>query len=92
MRMPDDHDADTMKPFRAIVTGLLVVTSAGLWSGCATPRQDAYTAVSGMKGIEKKEPSPTEDMNLAAKTGYYLGWLSLDLLYGFASGNPSFSP
>ena len=81
-----------MKPFRAIVTGLLVVTGSGLGSGCATPRQASYTAVSGMKGIEKKEPSPTEDMNLAAKTGYYLGWLSLDLLYAFASGSPSFSP
>jgi len=45
-----------------------------------------------MSGIEKKQPSPTEDMNAAEKTGYYLGWLSLDFLYGWAGGNPPLFP
>jgi len=31
-------------------------------------------------------------MNVAEKTGYYLGWFSLDFLYGWAGSNQPFFP
>ncbi len=45
-----------------------------------------------MTGIEKKTPAPTDDMNAAEKSGYYLGWFSLACLYGWAGGNPPLFP
>jgi hypothetical protein len=74
------------------LTVALVVTSIWIFSGCATTSHDSYTVVDHTTGLEKKEASPTEDMNAVQKTGYYLGWLSLDFLYGWAYSSPSFSP
>ena len=61
-------------------------------SGCATTNHDAYTATNDSSGLEKKQPSPTEDMTAVQKTGYNLGWFSLDYLYAWAGSSPSFSP
>jgi hypothetical protein len=61
-------------------------------SGCATTSHDSYTVVDNSSGLEKKQPSPTENMTAVQKIGYYLGWLSLDCLYGWAGSDPSFSP
>ena len=45
-----------------------------------------------MTGIEKKTSAPTDDMNAAEKSGYYLDWFSLACLYGWAGGNPPLFP
>jgi len=86
-----------VKKFRARCFCFLVASGIFLLSGCASTSRDSVAEyktvpVDGMSGIEKKQPSPTEDMNAAEKTGYYLGWLSLDFLYGWAGGNPPLFP
>ena len=86
-----------MKSFRARCICFLAALGIFILSGCASTSGDSvadYKPVSGygMKGIEKKQPSPTEDMNATEKTGYYLGWLPLDFLYGMAGGNPPYFP
>jgi hypothetical protein len=81
-----------MKKTRAFLMVVLAVTSVCLFSGCATTSHDSYTVVDNSSGLEKKQPSPTEDMTGVQKTGYYLGWLSLDYLYSWAGSSPSFSP
>jgi len=50
--------------------------------------QDSYTVIDSSSGLEKRQPSPTEDMTASQK----LGWILLECLYGFAGSNPSFSP
>ena len=70
----------------------LVVAGICVFSGCATTSHDTYSATGDSSRFEKKQPSPTEDMNAIEKTGYYLGWLSLDFLYGLAGSSPTFSP
>jgi hypothetical protein len=81
-----------MKNMRTFLMCFLVMAGAGVISGCATTSQDSYTTLNDTSGFEKKQPSPTQDMNAVEKTGYYLGWLSLDVLYAWAGGSPSFSP
>jgi len=81
-----------MKKTRAFLMVVLAVTSTCVFSGCATTSHDSYTVVDQNTGLEKKQPSPTADMNTVQKTGYYLGWLSLDYLYSWAGSSPSFSP
>ena len=81
-----------MKNIRTFLMCFLVVAGAGVISGCATTTYDSYTTVNDRIGLEKPPPSPTEGMTALEKTGYYLGWLSLDVLYALAASNPSFSP
>jgi outer membrane lipoprotein-sorting protein len=81
---------DVMKNMRAFLMCLVMV--ACLVSGCATTSQDSYSATSDMKGIEKKQTSPTEDMSTIQKTGYYLGWYSLASLYVWAGGSAPLLP
>jgi hypothetical protein len=59
-----------------------------VFSGCATTSHDSYTVIDNASGLEKKQPSPTENMTASQN----LGWILLECLYGFADGNPSFSP
>ena len=74
---------------------ILLVAGAGLFAGCATGSHEstAGTQPTPMPGIyqEASKISPPADMNWLGKTGYYIGWISLECLYGFAAGNPSFS-
>ena len=70
----------------------LLVAGICIFSGCATTSQDSYVVIDKSSGLEKKQPTPTEDMTGVQKTGYYLGWLSLDYLYSWAGSSPSFSP
>ena len=84
--------SNIMKQLRTLSTSLLLVTITGVLPGCATTPSDSATVATGIKGIEKKQPSPTADMTGFEKTGYYLGWLSLDVLYGWAGGNQTVSP
>jgi hypothetical protein len=81
-----------MKNMRAFLMSFLLVADIYVLSGCATTSHDSYTVIDNSSGLEKKQPSPTEDMTAAQKTGYYLGWLSLDYLYSWAGSSPSFSP
>jgi hypothetical protein len=86
-----------VRSFRAFCICLLVLSGAWFLTGCATAGRDSVTDVQtssadGMTGIEKKQPSPTDDMDSVQKTGYYLGWLSLDFLCAWAGGTPSFTP
>jgi hypothetical protein len=81
-----------MKKMRAFLMGFLLVAGICVLSGCATTRHDSYTVIDNSSGLEKKQPSPTEDMTAVQKTGYYLGWFSLEYLYSWAGSNPSFSP
>jgi hypothetical protein len=70
----------------------LLLAGACAFSGCATTRHDTYSATNNSKGFEKEQSSPTENMNAIEKTGYYLGWLSLEFLYAWAGSSPTFSP
>ena len=82
-----------MKKFRVILIGFLVAAVTGVFSGCATSSHDSYVLVNASGGLEKKQPSPTEDMSAIQKTGYYLGWYSLVSLYICAgSAVPLFPP
>jgi hypothetical protein len=81
-----------MKNLQTFLMSFLLVACICFLSGCATTGHDSYTVVDNSSGLEKKQPSPTEDMTAAQKTGYYLGWLSLDFLYAWAGSSPSFSP
>ncbi len=88
---------NSVKNFRARCFGFLVASEIFMLAGCASTSRDSVAdyktvSVGGMSGIEKKQPTPTEDMNAAEKTGYYLGWLSLDFLYGWAGSNQPFFP
>jgi hypothetical protein len=76
-----------MKNTRAFLMMALVAASICIFSGCATTSHDSYTVVDQTTGVEKKQASPTEDMNAVQKTGYYLGWLSLASLYAWAGGS-----
>lgn len=78
-----------MKKLRPLLACLLLATLTGVLPGCATAPPDPPPVAAGIKGIEKKQPSPTADMNDFEKTGYYLGWFSLDVLYGWAGANQS---
>jgi len=71
---------------------LMAVLAALTVSGCATTRHDSYTTVPGMGEIEQQQPSPTANMNAMEKTGYYLGWFSLDLLYSWAGDHDLYWP
>jgi hypothetical protein len=66
---------------KALLMSFLLAAGACAFSGCATSGHDSYTAVNDSSGLEKKQPSPTDDMNVLQKTGYYLGWYSLAGLY-----------
>ena len=81
-----------MKKTRAFVMSLLLVAGICVFSGCATTSHDSYAATSDTSGLEKKQPSPTEDMTTLQKTGYYLGWYSLVGLYVWAGGSAPISP
>jgi len=81
-----------MKNMRAFLMVFLLVAGICVLSGCATANHDSYTVIDNSSGLEKKQPSATEDMTAVQKTGYYLGWLSLDYLYSLAGSSPSFSP
>jgi len=70
----------------------LLVAGVYVVSGCATTSHDSYTPVYDSSGIEEQQPSPTEDMTGIEKAAYYIGWLSLCALYGWAGGNPTFPP
>lgn len=74
-----------MKNPRQLLTGLLVAAGLCVVSGCATSGQQ-YTALDDGSGLQKKQASPTEDMNAAQKAGYYLGWFSLVSIYEYANG------
>ena len=81
-----------MKTLRTLSASLLLVTITGVFSGCATAPSDSATVPTAIKGIDKKQPSPTADMTGFEKTGYYLGWLSLDVIYGWAGANQPVTP
>jgi len=81
-----------MKYFRACLVGFLVVCVADVFSGCATAGRDPAASAEGMGWAEKKKSSPTDNLNAAEKTGYYLGWLVLDLIYGAAAANSPSDP
>jgi hypothetical protein len=81
-----------MKNMRAFLTSFLLVAGICVFAGCATTSPDSNTATNDSTRFEKKQPSPTEDMNAVQKTGYYLGLFSLDSLYLWAASDPSFSP
>jgi hypothetical protein len=81
-----------MKKTRAFLMVVLAVASIYSFSGCATTSHDSYTVVDSTTGLEKKQPSPTADMTTVQKSGYYLGWFSLDYLYSWAGSSPSFLP
>ncbi len=83
---------DAMKNNCTLVISTLLLASTLMFSGCATPDPEPTKPAAGMSLIQKKQPSPTEDMNGVQKTFYDVGWLSLDCLYGFAASNPSFCP
>jgi hypothetical protein len=88
---------EPVKHFHVLLMCLLLMPGTGVFCGCATAGRDPAAAVQtspveGMNGIVKQKPSPTADMNGIEKTGYYLGWISLNLLYAFANSTPSFSP
>ncbi len=68
----------------------LLVTSVGIFPGCASPGNDSYAVVDWTTGLEKKQASPMDDLTPVQQTGYFLGWLSLASIYAFAGGNPSF--
>ncbi len=72
--------------------GFLVVACICFFTGCATTSHDSYTVVDKSSGLEKKQPSPTEDMSPMEKIGYYVGWFSLAGLYAWAGGSASISP
>jgi len=81
-----------MKNMRAFLMSFLLIAGIFILSGCATASHDSYTVIDKSSGLEKKQPSPTEDMTGDQKTGYYLGWFSLGYLYSWAGSSPSFSP
>jgi hypothetical protein len=81
-----------MKYLRVFLVSYLVVASASVFSGCASTSHDSYTALNDSSGLEKRQPSPTEDMNAMEKTGYYLGWYSLVALYVWAGGSAPILP
>jgi hypothetical protein len=76
---------------RAFLMSFLVVAGLGGFSGCATTSHDSYTALNDGSGLEKRQPSPTEDMTTVQKIGYYAGWISLSGLYAWAGGGESVS-
>ena len=86
------HQSNTMKTLRPLLAYLLLATLTGVLPGCATAPPDPPAVATGINGIEKKQPSPTADMTGIEKTGYYLGWLSLDAIYAWAGGNQPASP
>jgi hypothetical protein len=51
-----------MKKTRAFLMVFLAVISICVFSGCATTSHDSYTVVDQTTCLEKKQPSPTEDM------------------------------
>jgi hypothetical protein len=81
-----------MKKTRTFLMMALVAASICVFSGCATTSHDSYTALNDGSGLEKKQPSPTEDMTPVEKTGYYLGWFSLASLYAWAGGSAPVLP
>jgi hypothetical protein len=81
-----------MKKTRAFLMAVLVTVSICVLSGCATTNHDSYTVIDNSSGLEKKQPSPTEDMTAIQKTGYFLGWYSLVGLYAWAGGGVPLSP
>jgi hypothetical protein len=81
-----------MKNMRVSLMAFWAAASVCLFSGCATPSQNSSAATNAPISFEKKPPAPTEDMTAIEKTGYYLGWFSLALLYDWAGSAPSFSP
>ena len=94
MELPNAIPAEkiAMKNHLSAVTSVVLLASTLVFAGCATPDPEPAKPAAGISFIQKKQPSPTEDMTGIQKTFYYVGWLSLDCLYGFASSNPSFSP
>jgi|GEM_PF-2502163 len=81
-----------MNNMRAFLMSFLLLAGTCVFSGCATTGHDTHPATTASKGVEKAQPSPTENMNAMEKSGYYLGWLSLDFLYSLAGSSPTFSP
>jgi hypothetical protein len=75
------------------VTTLLCVGLVLLTAGCASVRENTDPEfVVRKRPVEKVEPTPTEDMNPVEKTGYYLFWIAICTLYGFAGVTPASSP
>jgi hypothetical protein len=62
---------------------IAIAIGASALSGCVTIHEDSSS---------NPKPSPTDDMTLAEKVGYYLWWPMQQIAYGIAAGNPSFSP
>jgi len=71
---------------------LVVAAGLGLCSGCATTNHDSYTALNDGSGLEKRQPSATENMTALEKTGYYFGWFSFASLYAWAGGTTPMLP
>ena len=86
---PHDH---AMKNMRAFLLCFLVIASICVFSGCATTNHDSYSISNDTGRVETNQQSPTEDMTTIEKIGYYVGWLFLDALYGWAGGNGSYWP
>jgi hypothetical protein len=75
------------------VTTLLCVGLVLLTAGCASVRENNDPEfVVRKRPVEKVEPCPTEDMNPVEKTGYYLFWIAICTLYGFAGVTPASPP
>jgi hypothetical protein len=81
-----------MKNMRTFLVSFLLVAGICVLSGCATTSHDSYTIIDHSSGLEKKQPSPTEDMTAIQKTGYYLGWYSLLGLYAWTGSSAPISP
>jgi hypothetical protein len=85
-----------VRNFRTFLLCLLVVSGASVVTGCATTGRGStsafQTSPTDMTGIVKIQPPPTANMNGVEKTGYYLGWFSLEALYAWAGFNPTISP
>jgi hypothetical protein len=86
------HNRTLMKNIRAFLIVALFAASICTFSGCATTSQDSYVALNDGSGIEKRQPSPTEDMTAFQKIGYYLVWFSLTGLYAWGGGSAPLLP
>ena len=86
------QQSNTMKTLRTLSACLFLVTVTGVFTGCATIGPDSSPVATGIKGIEKKQPSTTADMTGIEKAGYCIGWVSLCAVYCLAGANQPISP
>ena len=71
---------------------ILLVASIVVLTGCETTGHDSYTVIDSSSGLEKKQPSPTEDMTTTEKIAALPLWILLELAYGLGQSGYSFKP